>query len=401
MDIPNNKKSEMIQILIGQDNVDSFKDGGKTKDKVESAAEKISRLMEEVIKPAAEAGNKTALRFLDVDKNFYTFTEEDKAKGSREEPGSRGNVYVASDPNSKYMIPTIQYRNGNLTFIGTDFDFNDPEVLEQAIEFATPEDANFFAENYHNYPELVPMLQNKQYDKDMTLDDILKLNISDSAKEEITKAFAEGGSVKQEVKKLNPAETITVGGQTFDVEIADTAEARKDGLSRVKRLAHDEGMLFVFEEPSTSYFTMADTDIDLDIIFFNEDGVALEVHSVEARSEEPVQCSQEYQYVLEINIDSDVQPGEELVFEEDSDFTEDERKQISRSKMLVLNSEGDVQMKLEGGERIVSMIKTRQLIKAALKAYRTDNDSDYRRVGKLIIQEFDAQDNREPQYTSK
>ena len=47
-------------------------------------------------------------------------------------------------------------------------------------------------------------------------------------------------------------------------------------------------------------------------------------------------------------------------------------------------------MKLVGGERIVSMIKTRQLIKAALKAYKSDEDSDYRRVGKLIFKELDA-----------
>ena len=58
--------------------------------------------------------------------------------------------------------------------------------------------------------------------------------------------------------------------------------------------------------------------------------------------------------------------------------------------MLVLNSDGDVQMKLVGGERIVSMVKTRQLIKAALKAYKSDEDSDYRRVGKLIFKELDA-----------
>ena len=69
--------------------------------------------------------------------------------------------------------------------------------------------------------------------------------------------------------------------------------------------------------------------------------------------------------------------------------------------MLVLNSEGDVQMKLVGGERIVSMIKTRQLIKAALKAYKTDSDVDYRRVGRMIFKELDAQDGRDPQYVEK
>ena len=67
----------------------------------------------------------------------------------------------------------------------------------------------------------------------------------------------------------------------------------------------------------------------------------------------------------------------------------EEKEQVKRSKMLVLNSDGDVQMKLQGGERIISMIKTRQLIKAALKAYKTDSDVDYRRVGRIVMKEFD------------
>lgn len=47
------------------------------------------------------------------------------------------------------------------------------------------------------------------------------------------------------------------------------------------------------------------------------------------------------------------------------------------------------------------MIKTRQLIKAVLKAYKIDTDQYYKKVGRLIINEFDAQDNRDPQYVEK
>ena len=145
---------------------------------------------------------------------------------------------------------------------------------------------------------------------------------------------------------------------------------------------------------------MKETPIDLDIIFIDETGTVISVESVEAYDPIPVVCDREYKYVLEVNIDSDVKPGDELD-QDDSDFTEEEKENIKKSKMLVLNSDGDVQMKLVGGERIVSMIKTRQLIKAALKAYKTDNDSDYRRVGKLIFNELDAQDNRPASYVEK
>lgn len=69
--------------------------------------------------------------------------------------------------------------------------------------------------------------------------------------------------------------------------------------------------------------------------------------------------------------------------------------------MLVLNSDGDVQMRLQGGERIFSRIFTRKLIKAAIRAYKSDDDSDYRRVARFVLKELDAQDNRDPQYVEK
>ena len=103
---------------------------------------------------------------------------------------------------------------------------------------------------------------------------------------------------------------------------------------------------------------MKETPIDLDIIFIDETGTVISVESVEAYDPIPVVCDREYKYVLEVNIDSDIKPGDELD-QDDSDFTEEEKENIKKSKMLVLNSDGDVQMKLVGGERIVSMIKTR------------------------------------------
>lgn len=413
-DLPINKKSELIKQLYDTEHADVhlFKEGGEvTEEKVESAAEKVARLMEEVIKPAAEAGNKTALRFLDVDKNFYTFTEEDKAKGSKEEAGSKGNVYVKSADD--YMVPLIQYRDGNLTFIGDDFTLDDDDTREQSIKFASPEDAEFFASNYHDYPEMVPMLQNKQYSKDMTLEEILNSNISDSAKAEIQQAFGipkdqQGAQITITIETETPKEevreefnaspmTISIGGKSYDVRIADTEESRRIGLSKETELPEDEGMLFVFEEPSTSPFTMAETSIDLDIIFIDEEGEVIEVQSVKAHDEKPVECKEEYCYVLEVNYGSGIEEGDQLESESD-EFSDEEKDFTKQNKMLMLDENGDVQMKLVGGERIVSRIKTRQLIKAAIKAYRNDTERDYRRVGKMIMQEFFNQDHRDPQY---
>ena len=236
----------------------------------------------------------------------------------------------------------------------------------------------------------------------MTINDILQSDLSDKQKLEIIAILQQGGITKQaegrSVKVLYPTETITIGDKEYDVELAETAEQREDGLSRVKSLDSDEGMLFVHDEVTSGYYTMKDTSIDLDIIFIDDEGTVIKVVTTKAHQEDPIEC-EGYKYVLEVNPDSGIEEGDELDFEDDE--VSDEDKSRVKKEMLVLNSDGDVQMRLQGGERIFSRIFTRKLIKAALQAYQTDNDSDYRRVGRIVLKELDAQDSREPQYTEK
>lgn len=243
----------------------------------------------------------------------------------------------------------------------------------------------------------------------MTLDEILNLPVSDEDKIKIIKSLQKGGNLSKEQnsniektnsdkKELNPTEIIEIEDQKYDIEIADTEEKRTIGLKNIDSLKDKQGMLFIFDNLTTNSFTMKETKIDLDIIFIDEDKEVLEVHSVKAFDPNPIICSEPYMYVFETNINSGIKKGDELDF--DDDFTEDEMTEIKKSKMLVLDSEGNVQMKLIGGERIISRIKTKQLVKAALKAYKTDNDSDYKRVGKMILKELNAQDDRPTQYVN-
>ena len=243
----------------------------------------------------------------------------------------------------------------------------------------------------------------------MTLDEILNLPVSDEDKIKIIKSLQKGGNLSKEQnsntektnsdkKELNPTETIEIEDQKYDIEIADTEKKRMIGLKNIDSLKDKQGMLFIFDNLTTDSFTMKETKIDLDIIFIDEDKEVLEVHSVKAFDPNPIICSEPYMYVFETNINSGIKKGDELDF--DDDFTEEEMTEIKKSKMLVLDSEGNVQMKLIGGERIISRIKTKQLVKAALKAYKTDNDSDYKRVGRMILKELNAQDDRPTQYVN-
>lgn len=149
-------------------------------------------------------------------------------------------------------------------------------------------------------------------------------------------------------------------------------------------------MLFVYDEPQEVSFWMKNTSIPLDIIFINEDEEVISVRQGTPMSEESI-VESEVQYVLEVNQNSGIKPGDEIDIEDEDDSDD-------LPKMKVLAPDGTVQMELEGGERIVSRRETKILIKKAKKAYRSKNDKDYKALGRYIFKVFNKQDNRDPEY---
>lgn len=57
----------------------------------------------------------------------------------------------------------------------------------------------------------------------------------------------------------------------LNAEVADTREKRSQGLMFRKRLAPDEGMLFIFEEEEKHSFWMKNMNFSLDIIWIGRD----------------------------------------------------------------------------------------------------------------------------------
>lgn len=187
---------------------------------------------------------------------------------------------------------------------------------------------------------------------------------------------------------------ISIGDKDYTVEVAEEQEDKYKGLSERTSLKKDEGMLFVYDHPQTLEFTMEDTNIDLDIIFIDENGHVTSVYPCKAHSEEPVE-DDGVQFVLEVNINSGIKEGDIL---DTIDELDDEEKSGVNDKMYVLDPNGDVQYQLEGGERIVSRRETKQLIRLAYKAYKSDADVDYIAVGRKIFKILDGQDSRDPEY---
>lgn len=191
---------------------------------------------------------------------------------------------------------------------------------------------------------------------------------------------------------MSNVEKIVINNKEYQVKIAITDEDKETGFQNIKYLPENEGMLFIFNPPEDVSFWMKDTELELDIVFINEEFEVVKVVKGEPNSEE-AHTAEDIAYVLEVNTGSGIKEGDELEFESDED--EDEK---IKENMYVLNENGEVQMILEGGERIFSRDNTKKLIKFAKKAAKSNKDSDYRILGNRLFKFLSIQDNNEPEY---
>ena len=190
-----------------------------------------------------------------------------------------------------------------------------------------------------------------------------------------------------EARKSKNIGTIKLGGQEYDIFIAKSEEQKQKGLQYFKSLPKDEGMLFVINEsnPVETFFHMHNVPFPLDMIFMDDE---FKVLDVKRGNPEDDKIEGIASYVLEVNADSGIKPGDE------ADLEDDDEDYV----MKVLAPDSSVQMALKGGERIVSRKETVVLIKKALKANASKEDKDYKALGKYIFKVLKGQDSREPEY---
>lgn len=182
---------------------------------------------------------------------------------------------------------------------------------------------------------------------------------------------------------------IEVGDKEYNVTCAKTDAEKIKGLQGVTELKEDEGMLFVYDEPSTIGFWMKDTEIPLDIVFINEDLEVISIYEGKP-GDETIAEEDEVLMVLEVNKNSGIKGGDEL----DIDMDE------VTPKMKVIAPDGSTQMELEGGERIFSRKNTKTLIRMAKRASRTGLDKDYKALGRKMFQYLKQQNERKPEYVN-
>lgn len=96
---------------------------------------------------------------------------------------------------------------------------------------------------------------------------------------------------------------VTLDDEPWFVAVADTRDLRRKGLMFVTDLGDLDGMLFVFDTPSSGSFWMKDTLIPLDIAFFGTDGSLVAVLQMEPCGDQDpcptYRPGADYQYALE------------------------------------------------------------------------------------------------------
>ncbi|MBN2829502.1 MAG: DUF192 domain-containing protein [Candidatus Cloacimonetes bacterium] len=88
----------------------------------------------------------------------------------------------------------------------------------------------------------------------------------------------------------------------FDIEIAETPEKQEIGLMYRKKMAPNQGMLFVYDQPQPLSFWMKNTYLPLDMIFIDEQNKIAQISKdTVPYSEDPIICYKPVLYVLEVN----------------------------------------------------------------------------------------------------
>jgi hypothetical protein len=114
--------------------------------------------------------------------------------------------------------------------------------------------------------------------------------------------FAASPVTAQEAPQTSlPRVKLEAGMHRIDAQVAQTPEQRQIGLMWRRDMPQHEGMLFVFEQPTTQCFWMKNTLIPLTAAFVADDGTIVNLADMAPQTTDSHCSKQPVRYVLEMN----------------------------------------------------------------------------------------------------
>ncbi|MCZ8292178.1 MAG: DUF192 domain-containing protein [Hylemonella sp.] len=98
-----------------------------------------------------------------------------------------------------------------------------------------------------------------------------------------------------------PRVTLSAGMHLIHAQVAATNEQRATGLMFRKEMPASEGMLFVFEQPSSQCFWMKNTLLPLTAAFVADDGTIVNLADMKPQTTNAHCSAKPVRYVLEMN----------------------------------------------------------------------------------------------------
>ena len=228
--------------------------------------------------------------------------------------------------------------------------------------------------------------------------------------------------------------SIKIKDSIFKVRVVSDEAAMKKGLSGSAKLPDNRGMLFDFGEPQTVTMNMGKMNYPIDMIFIGGDNKVIEVRDMrpgdidttcenckyvlevnkgegDGLSGEKVKFTRGLADALKLNIEakpekierniiinaSSIPKKAEGIFKKGGTFKLYEDEVMAKAgAMQVLDHTGKVQMNIEGGERIFSIVHTEQLINMAKKVDR--GEATETELGELMASIIEIQNKQEPEY---
>jgi len=192
---------------------------------------------------------------------------------------------------------------------------------------------------------------------------------------------------------------IKIGKHIYLTKVAKTIEDRVKGLLGTSSIKKNMGMLLVFDEPGFHKITMVGMKYPLLLVGISKFNEVLQVI--------PAEVGNNYIFkkkvlsVLEVHPDSKIEEGEEVIHASvvnEGNMLDLHYELNSEGEYFILDQNGNVQVELEGSERIVSRIHTKKLM-LLFDAYKKDKtEKNLAAIGSHMVSIINTQDSQDFEY---